>query len=141
MNILLAVDGSPYSRKTATWLAAHLSLLSQKPKLTVLNAHPPIPVGTAPAVVGKNAIERYYREECEAALAEACAILKRQGVEHEAVWDVGDPAATIVDFARKRKANLIVMGSHGEGALAGLLLGSVVTKVLARCKVPVLVVR
>jgi nucleotide-binding universal stress UspA family protein len=140
MNILLAVDGSEYSRKTASWLATHVSLLSSKPKITVLNAHPAIPVRAAPAV-GKNAVERYYREECETALAPACAILKRGGVEHEALWQVGDPAKTIVDIARKRKANLIVMGSHGEGSLAGLLLGSVVTKVLARCKVPVLVVR
>jgi nucleotide-binding universal stress UspA family protein len=36
---------------------------------------------------------------------------------------------------------MIVMGSHGHGALSGLVLGSVVTKVLAACKVPVLVVR
>jgi len=140
MNILLAVDGSEYSRKTASWLAANISLLSTKPRITVLNAHAAIPVGAAPAV-GKSAVERYYREECEAALARACAILKRAGIEHDAEWQVGDPAKTIVDLARKHKANLIVMGSHGEGSLAGLLLGSVVTKVLARCKTPVLVVR
>jgi len=34
-----------------------------------------------------------------------------------------------------------VMGSHGHGALANLTLGSVSTKVLARCGVPVLLVR
>jgi nucleotide-binding universal stress UspA family protein len=140
MNILLAVDGSEYSRKTASWLAANVSLLSMKPKITVLNAHAPIPVGAAPAV-GKKAVERYYREECEAALAPSRAVLERAGVEHEVAWEVGEPAKAIVDAAGKHKANLIVMGSHGEGSLAGLLLGSVVTKVLARCKVPVLVVR
>jgi hypothetical protein len=50
MNILLAVDGSEYSQKTATWLAANVPLLAAKPKITVLNAHAPIPVGAAPAV-------------------------------------------------------------------------------------------
>ena len=33
------------------------------------------------------------------------------------------------------------MGSHGQSALGNLVMGSVATQVLARCKVPVLLVR
>jgi nucleotide-binding universal stress UspA family protein len=141
VNILLAVDGSKYSRKAARYLAAHATMFRAGPRITVLNVHVPIPYGSAAGAVGKKAIERYHREECEAALAPARAILRRARIEHEATWIVGDPAAEIARLARKTGAGLVVMGSHGEGALAGLVLGSVVSKVLARTRVPLLVVR
>ena len=43
--------------------------------------------------------------------------------------EVGDPAAAILEVAKGRKADLIVMGSRGLGDLQGLLLGSVSHKV------------
>lgn len=141
MRILLAVDGSGFSRKAATWLATHISNLRGRQHVTVVNVHPPVPYRGASSVLGREAVERYHREECEASLRPAEAILSKAGLDYDAVWLVGDPAETVAELARKRKADVIVMGSHGEGALAGLLLGSVVTKVLARSKVPVLVVR
>jgi len=53
----------------------------------------------------------------------------------------GDPAEAIIDLARNRNADLIVIGSRGHGRLAGLLLGSVAQKVVAHALCPVLVVR
>ena len=50
----------------------------------------------------------------------------------------GKDALTV---ARREKPDLIVMGSHGHSALAGMVLGSVVSGVLARCKAPVLLIR
>ena len=54
---------------------------------------------------------------------------------------IGDPASMIVDVAKGGKFDLIVMGSHGRGALGSLVLGSVTAKVIAQCTIPVLVVR
>jgi nucleotide-binding universal stress UspA family protein len=54
---------------------------------------------------------------------------------------VGEPGSIIARIAKAERRDLIVMGSHGHGALRALFLGSVVTKVLARSRVPVLVVR
>jgi nucleotide-binding universal stress UspA family protein len=51
------------------------------------------------------------------------------------------PAQAIIAVAAKEKCDLIVMGSHGHGALGQLVLGSVTTQVLAACNVPVLVHR
>jgi nucleotide-binding universal stress UspA family protein len=51
------------------------------------------------------------------------------------------PAAAIVDAARDRQCDLIVMASHGHGGLRARLLGSETWKVLSLCAVPVLVVR
>jgi nucleotide-binding universal stress UspA family protein len=44
-------------------------------------------------------------------------------------------------MAEKGKYDMLVMGSHGHGSLSNLVLGSVATKVMARCTTPVLLVR
>jgi nucleotide-binding universal stress UspA family protein len=54
-----------------------------------------------------------------------------------------DPQAhkAIVETAKDKGCDLIVMGSHGRHGLAGLMLGSVATKVVTHAHVPVLIVR
>lgn len=51
------------------------------------------------------------------------------------------PAEKIVKTAKDKQCDLIFMGSHGRSGLRQLLLGSVTTKVLATCDIPVLVYR
>jgi nucleotide-binding universal stress UspA family protein len=51
------------------------------------------------------------------------------------------PAYAIVDYARKANVNLIVMGTHGRGAVAHLLMGSVAERVVRLAPCPVLTVR
>ena len=58
-----------------------------------------------------------------------------------AVVTLGAPAAAIVSFARDKQADLIVMGTHGRGKIASLLVGSVAEKVVRTAPCPVLVVR
>ena len=64
------------------------------------------------------------------------------GVKHESVSILGDVAyEAIIETAKKRKCDLIMMASHGRRGLSGLLLGSETAKVLTHSKIPVLVVR
>jgi nucleotide-binding universal stress UspA family protein len=51
------------------------------------------------------------------------------------------PAQSIVDYARSSAIDLIVMGTHGRGALAQMLLGSVADRVVRMSPCPVLLVR
>lgn len=51
----------------------------------------------------------------------------------------GKPAAAIVEVAKKWHADLIVMGSHGRGKVAGILMGSVSQDVLRQAPCPILV--
>jgi nucleotide-binding universal stress UspA family protein len=53
----------------------------------------------------------------------------------------GRAARTIVDIARRRQIDLIVMGTHGRSGFVRLLLGSVTEKVLRTASCPVLAVR
>jgi nucleotide-binding universal stress UspA family protein len=58
-----------------------------------------------------------------------------------AIPDRLDVADTIVDVASKRDARAVVIGSHGISGLRSRLLGSTSSRVLARCPLPVVVVR
>ena len=51
------------------------------------------------------------------------------------------PAASIVDYAKTHQIDLIVVGTHGRGAVAHLLMGSVAEKVVRTAPCPVLTVR
>ncbi len=54
---------------------------------------------------------------------------------------IGTPAAEIVRFAKDRRADLVVIGTHGRGPVWHMLLGSVAEKVVRHAHCPVLTVR
>lgn len=139
MKILLAADGSDFTRKAAAYLASHVSLLREKPQVFVHNVHPPIPYPGVVATVGKKSVEAYQREEAEKALEVARRELK--SVPCKASFSVGDVAREIETFVEKHDIDLVVIGSHGHGALGNLALGSVATKLVATLSVPILIVR
>ena len=74
-------------------------------------------------------------------LDDAVRIAEELGLEAKAKLLTGDPAKEIVAYADSVDADLIVIGSHGYGAIAGVLLGSVSRGVLHRTNRPVLIVR
>jgi nucleotide-binding universal stress UspA family protein len=57
------------------------------------------------------------------------------------VAKIGHAAEVIAQQADKGGYDLVVLGSHGQSALLNLVMGSVATKVIANCKLPVLLVR
>lgn len=61
-------------------------------------------------------------------------------VKFSTVVREGFPAAAIVDLANERDVDLIVMGTHGRGGLARIVLGSVAEAVLRDAKRPVLTI-
>jgi nucleotide-binding universal stress UspA family protein len=54
---------------------------------------------------------------------------------------VGSPTAEILRAAKREKAHLIVMGTHGQGLLSRALIGSVAQRVVAESETPVLLVK
>lgn len=145
MNLLLAVDGSSFSCKAVTYLASHLQWFKGDPQLHLLHVKLPIPPGLAVEqarrILGDDSVNGYYKEASEAALLPAETILREKGIPFQSHYKVGDIAQTIRAYAEDNAIDLIVMGSHGHGALANVLLGSVATKTLAATTMPVLIVR
>ena len=84
--------------------------------------------------------DRYYQAQFEAALAPLRPLLKRTRLPFQERTATGDIVPTLLAEAKAAKADMIVIGSHGKGALKGLLLGSVTQKIVALSPVPVLVV-
>ena len=60
---------------------------------------------------------------------------------NQIIVETGHPVGRIIAIAEKIDADLIVMGSHGQGMLEQVVIGSTSRRVLRRCKKPVLVVR
>ncbi len=61
--------------------------------------------------------------------------------EEDILVEIGTPADQIVRVCRERKCDLIVMGTHGYGAIKDAIMGGTARKVLRRAHVPVLLVR
>ncbi len=140
MNILLAVDGSAYTKKMLAYLATHEDLLGASHSYTVLTVQAPLPT-RARAALGKEVVDNYHTEEAAKVTAPVAKFLARHGVQTKCMFKVGAVGETIAKVAESGKFDLLVMGSHGHGALATLVVGSVTTQVLAHCKVPLLIVR
>jgi len=137
MKILIAADGSEFSRAAARYVASQAGLLKERPEVRIMHVHAPLPVTKS---ISKKAIEEYYREESLKALAVAEKELDKSKTAYSSTWCVGEAAEELARYANDEKIDLIVTGSHGLGALARLAMGSVTTKLVALARVPVLVI-
>lgn len=140
MNILLAVDGSAYTKKMLAYLTTHEELLGSKHNYSLIHVQAALPP-RARAALGKEAVAQYYADEADKVLNPVVKFLERHGAEVKRIVKVGPAGETIGKVADTGKFDLLVMGSHGHGALATLVMGSVTTQVLAHSSVPVLIVR
>ncbi len=139
-TIVAAVDFSEASDKVIAEAAAQAGAFGAK--LVLLHVVEPIasyvPVGAAMDV-----IETAPPALTEQDLAAQHAQLERLAAPYESAEVtavIGLAADEIVAQAAEHGAGLIVLGSHGHGALYHLFAGSVVTGVLKRAACPVLVV-
>jgi nucleotide-binding universal stress UspA family protein len=138
MKVLLAVDGSKFTKRMLAYVAAHDAWLGHQ--YTVLTVHPALPARAA-AALAKKVVQDHYGQETEKVFKPIRASLAKRGIDAEYVLKVGDAGEEIAALARKGRFDLVVMGSHGHRALARLVLGSVTSRVLACCEVPLLIVR
>lgn len=141
MKILLPVDGSESALRAVDHLIAHSAWFSDVPEVHLLHVHAPIPIGRVQAHIGKETLQAYYLEESQALLVEAQKKLDAAGRFHTTHIHVGQPAEVIVKMASELGCDLIVMGTHGRSGIAGLIMGSVASRVLHLASCPVLLVK
>ena len=144
-RILVATDGSTLSKKavsSAIELAATCG-----GELIALKVVPRYPQayfeGSIPLSAEEIArVEKQWTESAQAQLAAVEKTAKAKGVSTKAITVKSDVVSdAIIAAAKKHKADLIVMASHGRKGIKRLLLGSETQQVLTHCHVPVLVLR
>jgi nucleotide-binding universal stress UspA family protein len=146
-NILLSTDGSDVARKGVKYGIALAKAL--KAKVTVITVTEPLLSDYRSGYAGawlpsREEVDRYdaaCKEHAGKVLDEARAMAEQIGISAE-VLHVSNPqpASAIIETAKSRGCDLIVMASHGRRGLRKLLLGSQTSEVLADGSVPVLVV-
>lgn len=139
-TILVPVDGSECSGR-AVDEAIKRAKASEKLELHLLNVQPRIFPEEATVYLDPARMDTYYYEQGSKALAPAEKRLKSAGIGYSAHRVTGAVAESIVKKAREVRADEILMGTHGHGQIASILLGSVATKVLHMSEVPVTLVR
>ncbi len=146
-HILVPTDGSLLSLKAAK-TAVELAKV-HKSRVTAIHVIAPY-VAPAdgdgiiyyPEDFSPQAYKKATEKEAQKALAKVEAAAGAAKVACETLFVTHDqPWESIVNVAKKKKCDLIVMASHGRRGIAGLLLGSETTKVLTHSRTPVLVCR
>ena len=142
-HILIPTDGSPLS-ETAIRQGIALAKTVQA-KVTALTVSLPFHNVTLDPVMVTDTPAQYMKD-CEALAEKALGVAKAEagmaGVACETLHVTQDhPYQAIIDTARTRGCDLIVMASHGRKCMSALVLGSETNKVLTHSKIPVLVCR
>lgn len=140
MKIVLAVDGSAYTKRMLSYIAAHEELVGKDHEFIAINVTSEVPPH-ATRFLQQEMLESYYADEGEKVLRPVREFAQMQGWRLRERHMVGHPGDTLAEFVEAEKPDLLVMGSHGHGAFAVALLGSVSSRLLARTKVPVLLIR
>ena len=140
-RILIATDGSDRSRKAAAEGVELAKALGAG--VIALNVVNEVVVASAVRQLGsdKKEVEGKLKNAGQKAIDEIKKMGDAAGIKVESILKIGVPANTVIDVAGAEKADLIIMGSHGESGVSKLLIGSVVQKVLYWATIPVLVVR
>ncbi len=141
LRLLLPIDGSVYTGRTLDFVLNSQEWWREPPLCVLLHVEFPVGTALARSYLSREALDSYYAEQSEAVLAPARERLGDAGMQLEVHRRHGDAAAQIVKFAGEHAIDLVMLGSRGHGALSGMALGSVATKVAASSDRPVLIVR
>lgn len=137
-HILLGVDGSEHALRAAR-TAGDLARNMESKIIRVVVAFDPIPPYLGEPNLQAAITARM--KEAETILKKALeAVGETPGEVHTEILE-SSPAEAILDVAKTREVDLIVMGSRGIGRLKGLLIGSQSQKVVQHALCPVLIVR
>jgi nucleotide-binding universal stress UspA family protein len=143
-NILVPTDGSPLSNRAVK--AAGLLALACGAKVTLFHVVPEykLPADPEGYIYNYGTKSGYLKETGANAArligkAEDLLGAKARVVGMHVYSD--SPAKAIIAAAKKEKADVIVMASHGRRGIEKLLLGSETQKVLALSKLPVMVIK
>jgi nucleotide-binding universal stress UspA family protein len=135
-EIVIGYDGSDCSKRALAGAADLAEAMGDS--LRVVFAYAPHGAGGGEVQAQREAV----KELGEAVVAEARELLEKRATTPPYATELLPlkPAEALAGAARERKARMIVVGTHGEGALRSALIGSTPYKLIHQTDVPVLVV-
>ncbi|MEO5865342.1 MAG: universal stress protein [Nitrospiraceae bacterium] len=150
-QITMAIDGSDASAKALAFMLSNFQpdgLTGKRGRVPihvsvvhVMVSSPLAPITLKSTVSWVKHRRLKVKEVGQKLVEQSVQKLIEAGFTAEPLWQSGNPAETIMQAASKQKADLIVMGAQGLGALDRFLLGSVSTRVVQHADCAVLVVR
>ena len=138
-NILVPIDGSDNSFRA---LDAAL-LLSEKlgSNISVIHVMEEVPITHIGSEKMLNELLEAYKKENQDILLKCSEIANQKGLTIKTFLLQGNPASVILDYNKKKKFDLVIMGSRGLGKFKELILGSVSSKIVHHSPCAVLLIR
>lgn len=140
-KVLVPVDGSVHSMKAVEHVIRGAAPGGAAPEVHLLNVQPQVLSGHARMYLKKDLIDEYYQEEALKALKPAQEALDKAGIKYVTSHQVGSTPDIIAKYVKSHRCDMVVMGTRGLGAMQGMVLGSVATKILHLVDVPVTLVK
>ena len=141
LKVLVPIDGSKNSDRAIAYAIGFVANSKAPVELHVLNVQPPIVSGGVRMFIKHEEIEAYYQDSGLEVLRATRERLDQAGLAYMQHVSVGAFGETIVAYAKEQRCDHIVMGTRGLGAISGMVLGSVATKVIYLAEVPVTLVK
>lgn len=141
-KVLLPIDGSACSLRGVSLVIQKRLHYANPDDLDIhlVNVQPPFSHDVS-RFSSHDQMAEFHRDESEKSMRAARELLDAAGAKYTCHYEVGKIAETITGLADSLHCDQIVMGTHGHGALAELLTGSVTAKVVHLSKIPILLVK
>ena len=138
-NILVPVDGSDNSYRA---LDAAL-LLSEKlsSEITVIHVMEQFPITHFGSEKLLSEVLEAYKKENQDIISKCSEIATQKGLTIKTLLLQGNPASVILDYSKKEKFDLLIMGTRGLGKFKELILGSVSGKIVHHSPCAVMLIR
>jgi nucleotide-binding universal stress UspA family protein len=138
-NVLVPVDGSDNSYRA---LDAAL-LLTEKlgSSITVVNVIEQVPITHIESEKLLSELLEAYKKENQEILSKCSNIATEKGLSIQTLLLQGNPASVILDYSKKEKFDLVIVGSRGMGKFKQLILGSVSSKIVHHSPCAILLIR
>lgn len=148
LKVGIAVDGSKYGRAAVRFALKHRNLFGAGAQFTLINvasdfagAVMPDMAGMALPALSESEIVEMQNKEFHAAFHPLEALFAKAGITAQEARLVGNPGDELAAYAKKKKLDVLVLGSHGYGAFKAAVMGSTATRVASQGEVPLLLVR
>ncbi|XP_057960498.1 universal stress protein A-like protein [Malania oleifera] len=147
-KVMVAVDEGDYSHYALEWTLQNLRDSIANSQLLIFTVQPVAEFGyihassygaALPELI--TSVQENQKKVASALLERAKEICSKYGITTETVTEVGDPKTAICEAVEKFNVQLLVLGSHGRGALKRAFLGSVSNYCVYNARCPVLVVK